>query len=219
MAYHVANEGRRLVEADRLCVGVRHGKRTTVEAVSGADVVEKASTHVRRMRALFDAVLKFGDKLVYKGEKDEGLPPDVGHALDEYLAESQPKLLVVTPIRDDREKDNGKKARSVLLMECFNPPEQVEPLIQKLDVVSKHAANALYNAAEMRRVPFGFLWRPVAAFQESIGGKHRLYWLLGISAAVLLIASMILVPYPLKLAAVGEFLPVQISQAFPPTDG
>ena len=56
VAYHVANEGRRLVECDRLCVGVRHGKKVTVEAVSGADVVEKASTHVRRMRALFDAV-------------------------------------------------------------------------------------------------------------------------------------------------------------------
>jgi len=130
VAYHVANEGRRLIECDRLCVGVRHGRKCTVEAVSGADVVEKASTHVRRMKALFDAVLKFGDKLVYKGTKDEGLPPDLSHALDEYLAESQPKLLVVTPIRDDREKDNGKPARSVLLMESFNPPEQVEPMVQ-----------------------------------------------------------------------------------------
>ena len=71
VAYHVANEGRRLIECDRLCVGVRHGRKATVEAVSGADVVEKASTHVRRMKALFDAVLKFGDKLVYKGAKDE----------------------------------------------------------------------------------------------------------------------------------------------------
>ncbi len=219
VAYHVANEGRRLVEADRLCVGVRHGKKCTVEAVSGADVVEKASTHVRRMRALFDAVLKFGDKLVYKGEKDEGLPPDLGRALDDYLAESQPKLLVVTPIRDDREKDNGKPARSVLLMECFNPPEQVEPLVQKLDVVSKHAANALYNAAEMRRVPFGFIWRPVSAFQESIGGKHRLYWLLGTGAAVALVAAMVLVPYPLKMSATGEFLPEQVKQGFAPYEG
>ena len=38
VAYHVANEGRRLIECDRLCVGVRHGRKATVEAVSGADV-------------------------------------------------------------------------------------------------------------------------------------------------------------------------------------
>src|SRR3712207_7668571 len=48
-----------------------YGRKTTVEAVSGADVVEKASTHVRRMKALFDEVLTLGDKLVYKGRSEE----------------------------------------------------------------------------------------------------------------------------------------------------
>lgn len=219
VAYHVANEGRRLIECDRLCVGVRHGKKTTVEAVSGADVVEKASTHVRRMKALFDAVLKFGDKLVYRGTKDEGLPPDLSHALDDYLSESQPKLLVVTPIRDDREKNEKRPARSVILLESFNPPEQVEPLIARMDVVGKHAAGALYNAAEMKRVPFGFIWRPIMKVQEGLGGKHRFYWGLGITAAVLLAAAMVLIPYPLKMEAKGEFLPTQTTNTFAPTDG
>jgi len=219
VAYHVANEGRRLIECDRLCVGVRHGKKVTVEAVSGADVVEKASTHVRRMRALFDAVLKFGDKLVYRGTKDEGLPPDLSHALDDYLSESQPKLLVVAPIRDEREKNEKKPARSVMLLESFNPPEQVEPLIAKMDVVGKHAAGALYNAAEMKRVPFGFIWRPIMKVQEGLGGKHRFYWALGITALVLLAAAMVLIPYPLKMEAKGEFLPRQTVNTFAPTDG
>jgi hypothetical protein len=219
VAYHVANEGRRLVESDRLCVGVRHGKKVTVEAVSGADVVEKASTHVRRMRALFDAVLNFGDKLVYRGEKDEGLPPDLSHALDEYLAESQPKLLVVAPIRDEREKDDKKPARSVMLMEVFNPPEQVEPLIQRLEVVGKHAAGALYNAAEMKRVPFGFIWRPIAKVQEGLGGKARFYWSLGAVALVLLAAVMVLVPYPLKMEAKGELLPKETHYIYAPGEG
>jgi hypothetical protein len=219
VAYLVANEGRRLAECDRLCVGVRHGKKVTVEAVSGADVVEKASTHVRRMRHLFDAVLKFGDKLVYKGTKDEGLPPDLSHALDEYLAESQPKLLVVTPIRDDREKDTTKPARSALLMESFNPPEQVDPLIQKLEVVGKHAASALYNASELQRVPFKFLWKPVGLIQEAVGGKHRLYWLLGTAAAVAVATALVVVPYPLKLDAKGEFMPTQVQWVYAPQEG
>jgi hypothetical protein len=207
VAYHIANEGRRIIECDRLCVGVRHGKGVTVEAVSGADVVEKASTHVRRMRNLFNAVIKFGDKLVYKGHKDEGLPPDLSHALDEYLAESQPKLLIVTPIRDDREKDDTKPARSILLLESFNPPEQVEPMIQRLDLIGKHAAGALYNAAEMKRIPFGMLWRPLGRIQEGLGGKARFYWSLGILAVVALAVAMVFVPYQLRMEAKGEFLP------------
>ncbi len=207
VAYHVANEGRRIIECDRLCVGVRHGKGVTVEAVSGADVVEKASTHVRRMRNLFNAVIKFGDKLVYKGTKDEGLPPDLSHALDEYLAESQPKLLIVSPIRDDREKDDAKPARSILLLESFNPPEQVEPLIQRLELIGKHAAGALYNAAEMKRIPFGMIWKPIAKVQEGLGGKARFYWSLGMLAVIALAVLMVFVPYQLRMEAKGEFLP------------
>ena len=219
VAYHVANEGRRLIECDRLCVGVRHGNKVTVEAVSGADVVEKASTHVRRMRFLMDAVLKLGEKLVYKGEKDEGRPPDLSAALDDYLSESQPKLLVIQPIRDEREKDLTKKARSVLLLESFNPPEQTEAMMQRLELVGKHAAPALYNAAEMKRIPFGFIWRPLAKLQDGIGGKNRFYWMLGVSAAVLLATALVLIPYPLKMEATGEFLPRYTVQIFPPHEG
>ena len=47
----------------------------TVEAVSGADVVEKASTHVRRLRYLMEAVVHWGETLTFRGEKDPGLPP------------------------------------------------------------------------------------------------------------------------------------------------
>ena len=214
-AYHVANEGRKVIEADRLCVGVRHGSKTTVEAVSGADVVEKASTHVRRMQKLFDSVLKFNDKLVFSGVKDETLPPDVAKALDDYLAESQPKLLVVTPIRDEREKNNDKPARSVLLMEVFNPPEQTEALIQRLDVVGQHAASALYNAAELKRIPFKPLWWPVVKLQDGLGGKAKLYTILALIGIALLTLAMMFVPYPLKMDAKGSYMPVHVMHVFP----
>jgi Biotin-lipoyl like len=219
VAYHVANEGRRLIEADRVCVGVRHGKKVTVEAVSGADVVEKASTHVRRMRELFDAVVQYGDRLVYKGTKDEGLPPNLSAALDAYLNESQPKLLVVQPIRDDREKDNNKPARSVVLLESFNPPEQHEPMLAKFDVVNKHAAPALYNAWEMRRIPFRFIWTPISKIQELLGGKARFYTALALIALVAITVAMVMIPYPLKMEAKGEFLPKNTVYVFPPTEG
>ncbi|MBA4189739.1 MAG: hypothetical protein C0467_17270 [Planctomycetaceae bacterium] len=220
VAYHIANEGRKIIECDRLCVGVRYArKKVTVEAVSGADVVEKASTHVRRMRLMMEAVLQWGEPLVFKGTKDPGLPPAVAESLDEYLHESQPKLLVVQPIRDEREKDATKPARSVLLLESFNPPENSEPLVQRLDVIAKHSAPALYNAAELKRVPLKFLWWPLAKLQEGVGGKAKF---IGITVALLivfLIAAMVLVPYPLRMEAKGQLLPVEVAQIFPPRPG
>lgn len=220
VAYHVANEGRKLIECDRLCVGVRHARhKVTVEAVSGADVVEKASTHVRRLRWLMEAVLAWGEPLIFKGNKNPGLPPDVSHALDDYLNESQPKLLIVQPIRDEREKDLTKPTRSVLVLESFNPPEQTDPIVQKLEVIGKHSAPALYNAAEMKRVPLKFLWWPLAKVQEGIGGKTRFYMIAGAIVLAILTGVMIMVPYPLRMEAKGQMLPVEIAQIFPPKEG
>lgn len=219
VAYHIANEGRRLIECDRLCVGVRHGRKTTVEAVSGADVVEKAATHVRRMQTLFDAVQNWGEKLVFKGEKDESLPPQVLHALDDYLAESQPKLLVVAPVRDEREKNEKKPTRSVLLLEMFNPPENPDPIISRLDVVGKHAASALYNAAELKKVPFKPLWWPVMRLQEGLGGKAKFFLYGGIALATLIILLMIFVPTALKMEAKGQLEPVETGYVYAPHEG
>jgi Na+/proline symporter len=63
-----------------------------------------------------EAVVQWGEPLVFKGTKDAGLPPDVASSLDAYLHESQPKLLVVQPIRDDREKDTTKPAPAAVYL-------------------------------------------------------------------------------------------------------
>ena len=226
VAYHVANEGRKLIECDRLCVGIRHDRsRVTVEAVSGADVVEKASTHVRRLRLLMEAVLQWGEALNFKGEKDPGLPPAVARALDDYLHESQPKLLIVQPCRDEREKDTAKPARAVLVMECFNPPEQTEALMQRLEIVTKHAAPALYNAAELRRVPLKFLWWPIAKVQEGVGGKRR-FIAGGIALLVAILIGVMAAPpsvppfgAQLRMDAKGQMQPVELAKIYPTREG
>ena len=99
----------RLIECDRVSVAVRYGGGVTIEAVSGADVVEKRSNAVRLMRKLCQRVLLWGEKLVFNGTRDDSLPPKVLKALDDYLAESPSKLLVVMPLKDEREKETKSK--------------------------------------------------------------------------------------------------------------
>ncbi len=224
VAYVVANEGRRLIGCDRVSVGIRHGRKTTIEAVSGADVVEKASTHIRRMRDLFDAVIQWGEKLVFRGVRDETLPPKVLEALDAYLAEQTPKLLVLVPVRDEREKPKegskevAKSVRSAILMEMFDPPELTAPLEQKLEVVAAHSATALYNAAEMKRVPLKPLWWPLMKVQQGLGGKARFWTIFSVSALALLTVAFTLIPYPLKLDATGKLAPLERYYIFSPTE-
>jgi len=219
VGYLIANEGRRLVECDRVSVAVRQGKKTRIDAISGADVVEKRSNLVQLMRKLMNEVIVWGEKLVYTGTKDDTLPPKVIDALDNYLAESNSKLLIALPLRDDREKESKKPVRSGLLMECFEPSSSTEQLMARLEVIGKHSVSALYNAVEHRRIPMRFIWQPLAKVQEGLGGKAKAI-IYGILAGVLLlIAIMIFVPYPLKMSATGQLLPVKRQHVFPPVEG
>jgi DNA-binding response OmpR family regulator len=207
VSYHVANEGRRLIECDRVSVALRYGRNTVIECVSGTDVVEKRSNLVRLMRKLADRVLDWGEQLTFTGSKDDALPPKVADALDAYLAESGSKLLVVQPLKDERDKDKDRPTRAALVMECFDPPAEPQQIIARLEVVSRHATSALYNAVELKRIPMRFVWMPLARMQEGLGGKARAISALVVVALSFLISAMVLVPYPLKMSATGELLP------------
>jgi hypothetical protein len=219
VSYLIANEGRRLVDCDRMSIGVRYSRKVRVEAVSGADVVERRSNLVQLMQKLFDRVLAWGEKLVYTGSQEEGLPPDVHKALDEYLAESNSKLLVVLPLKDEREKDTKKPPRSAMMMEGFEPQQTPEQLIARLEVVGKHAAPALYNAVEHRRIPMRFLWLPLAKLQEGLGGKAKAIAALIGAALLLLAALMYFVPYQLKMDSTGQLLPEERAVLYSTTKG
>jgi hypothetical protein len=219
VAYQVANEGRRLIACDRVSVATVEAKKCKIEAVSGSDTVEKRSNLILLMRGLVDAVLKWDEKLVYQGTKDDSLPPDVLTALDDYLAESNSKLLVVQPLRDERQKDIPGPARAALVMECFETPDQTEPLISRLEVVGRHATSALYNAVELRRIPLGWIWKPVAKVQEGLGGKVKAIITLVVALLVGIVAALVLVPYPLKMDANGQLVPVERQKIYSPHVG
>ncbi len=218
-AYLIANEGRRLVDCDRVTVGIRQGRKTRIEAVSGSDVVEKRSNLVKLMSKLFDAVLVWGEKLVYAGTKDDSLPPTVLKALDAYLAESNSKLLVLLPLRDEREKESKKPSRSGLLMECFETTEEAQELIGRLEIVGRHAVSSLYNAIEYRRIPLRWVWLPLAKLQEGLGGKGRAILTLVFLTLVALGSVLYLVPWTLKMPAPGKLLPVTRYTLYAPETG
>lgn len=207
VAYQVVNEGRRLIQTDRVCVATRLGSATKVEAISGADVIEKRSSLVQTMRTLFDEVLVWGERLLYTGTKDDSLPPKVLDALDAYLAESNSKILIVQPLKDEREAESKRPCRSAIMVEAFEPNVTAEQLIARMEIVAKHAAPALYNSLEHKRLPFQWALRPIASVQDSMRGKP-----LAIAGAVAaglaaLVVILTFVPWRLRMDAKGKLYP------------
>ncbi|MFM7151775.1 MAG: GAF domain-containing protein [Gemmataceae bacterium] len=224
VAILVANEGRRLVDCDRISVAVRRGgEKARIEAVSGTDIVEHRSNLIRTMRKLSEEVLNWGEKLTFEGTRDDALPPKVLDALDAYLSEAHTKMLVISPLRDEREGDGKDKPRlpprSALIMECFETPMDSAQTIAKLDVVAKHSTPALYNALEHRRIPMRFLWMPLAKLQEGLGGKTKSIVMLCVALASMLLAALYALPYPLKMEATGTVMPVVRRTVYAPAPG
>jgi hypothetical protein len=219
VAYHVANEGRRLIECDRVSVAVRYyGSKARIEAVSGADVVERRSNLIRLMQKLSEEVIQWGEKLVFSGTRDDSLPPKVLSALDAYLAESNSKLLVVQPLKAERETGR-RPPRSALVMECFEPPTEPQQLLARLEVVSRHATSALYNSVEHRRIPGRMVWQPLAKLQDGIGGKAKAISAICVGLASFLIAMMFVVPYELKMDSTGKLVPWARRVVYAPAAG
>jgi hypothetical protein len=219
VAYLIANEGRQIVACDRLSVALRQDRRVAIEAVSGAERVDARSNVVRCMRRLCDRVLDWGEPLHYQGQQDESLPGEVLRELDAYVEVSHAKYLVIRPLPDERKPREPRPARAALVLECFEPTMPFEPLAARLDVLAPHAAYALYNASAYRQVPLRFLWRPIARVQEGLGGKTKAIIAACTVAALILIACLIFVPYPLKMDAKGQLLPEQRRWVYSPVDG
>src|SRR5262249_34490830 len=94
-----------------------------------------------------------------------------------------------------------------------------EPLIQRLEIVGKHSAPALYNAAQMKRVPLKVLWWPLAKLQEGLGGKARFYTNAVVVLLAILVGVMIAGPYPLRVEGKGQMQPAEISKVYAPKEG
>ena len=187
--------------------------------ISVADLVEKRPNLVQLMRALTKEVMNWGEKLVFTGVKDDTLPPKVLNSLDNYLAESGSKLLVIQPLKDEREEKTNLPIRSAIIMECFDPPTDAQQLVARLDVVGRHCTSALYNAIEHRRIPMRWLWLPIVKFQEGLGGQKKAIMAAASAGIVLLVSVLILVPYPLKMEATGQLQPEVRRKIFPATEG
>ena len=86
-------------------------------------------------------------------------------------------------------------------------------------MVARHATSALYNAVEHRRIPMRFVWLPLAALQEGVGGKAKAIALAVVVGLSALAGAMYVVPYPLKMESKGLLLPQVRKVIYSPVPG
>jgi hypothetical protein len=224
-AYTLANEGRRLIDCDRISVAIRKGRHLKIEAVSGQETFDKRSNTVTLLGELATVVVRAGEPLWYTGDTRD-LPPQVEEAVEAYVDESHSKCVVVLPLAkpsDHEETDQQPKPKlefvGALIIEQINTDGIPASMRRRIDVVGEHGSTALTNAMEHNSLFLMPVWRTI--------GKSK--WIVSartlpktIAVAIVLLAalfSLFLIPAEFQLHGKGTLEPIKKASVFAGLDG
>lgn len=224
-AYVIANEGRRLIECDRVSVAIRKGRRCTVEAVSGQDVFDKRSNVVTLLARLAGAVVATGDPVWYTGDTSD-MAPQVEDAVQEYVDESHSKTVAVLPLMrpktadsedvDDQDARDEKNQQAIgaVIVEQIEDARIPESMMQRVDVVAQHSSSAMANALEHHSLFLMPLWRLLGKSRVLTKARNLPKTLTALVILVALLVTLFIVPADFELQSKGTLEPVNRQDVF-----
>jgi hypothetical protein len=222
-AYTVANEGRRLIECDRVSVGICKGRRCVIEAISGQDTFDKRSNTVTLLGELATAVTATGDPVWYTGDTSN-MAPQVEEAVQAYVDESHSKTVAIIPLKKPREATEENKhlpheVIGALIVEQIEDSRVREGLPQRVEVVSEHSSLALSNALEYNNLFLMPLWRAIGKSKVLVSARHLPKTIAASIALLVLLAFLIFFPWDLELTGKGKLQPVHRREVFAGING
>ncbi|MDR0391946.1 MAG: HlyD family efflux transporter periplasmic adaptor subunit, partial [Planctomycetaceae bacterium] len=227
-AYTIANEGRRLIECDRVSVALRRGGKCRIIAVSGQDIVDKRSTAVRLLAKLAAAVSKAGEPVWYTGDASN-LAPQIERAIEKYVDESHTKTIAIFPLvkikRTDHEQDEDPTKREktpnpfgVLLVEQIESSKINERMRKRIEIVADHASSAIGNALELREIFLMPLWRLIGKSKILVTTRMLPKTILVTIIIAALICSLIFVEWKFQMHCDGTLEPCIRRNIYSPVD-
>jgi multidrug efflux pump subunit AcrA (membrane-fusion protein) len=222
-AYTIANEGRRLIECDRVSVAIRHGRRCNVEAVSGQDTFDKRSNVITLLNRLATAVVAAGEPLWYSGDTSD-LAPQVEEAVQAYVDESHSKHVAVLPLKRpvlDPTDEEAEEPETVgaLIVEQIEDARPREGMVQRVNVVCEHSSLALANAIEHNSLFLMPVWRALGKAKWVVAARTLPKTVSIAVAVVVVLIAMFVVPVDFSLTSDGKLQPVDRREVFAALDG
>ena len=226
-AYTIANDGRRLIECDRVSVAIRKGRRCQIEAVSGQDLFDKRSNTVRLLGKLASAVVASGEAIWYTGDTSN-MAPQVEDAVQEYVDESHSKTVAVLPLErplpvgaedDPEDRPEPEPPIGALIVEQIEDSRIPEKMLQRVEVVCQHSSMALANSLEHNSLFLMPVWRAIGKSRFLVKARTLPKTILVVSAVLIVLLAMVVVPWGFKMQADGSIEPVLRREVFAGIDG
>ena len=212
-AYTIANEGRRLIECDRVSVAVKYGGKSRVESISGQETFDRRSNTVALLDKLASVVVAGGEPVWYSGDTSS-MAPQIESAVEAYVDESHTKAMAILPLAKPHEKedsiDHPKPPEYIgaLIIEQITEEVFTQGMIRRIEVVRDHCSSAMSNSIEHQSLFLMPVWRTLGKTRAVVAARNlpKTLTIAGILLAI--VAAMFLVPRDFKLQARGALEPV-----------
>ena len=221
-AYTVVNEGRRLIECDRVSLAIARGRKCRIEAISHQDTIDRRSNIAVLLSQLATRVVATGEPLWYAGNTEE-MPPQVEEAIHHYVDESHAKVVGVLPLlrpveeKPEAEEEDPEPQDTVvgaLIVEQFDQSSLTDRVRKRVDVVKDHAASAMTNALEHDGIFLMPLWRTLGKYRWIVRAKTLPKTATIAALVALLILGLIVIPIDFEIEARGQLQPADRQDIF-----
>jgi len=222
-AFTIANEGRRLIECDRVSVAIRRGRKCKIEAISGQDTFDKRSNVVTLLNHLTTAVAATGEPMWYTGDTSN-MAPQVEDAVQAYVDESHSKTVAVLPLKrpaepGELEERDDRETIGVLVVEQIENARPREGMLQRVEVVTDHSSAALSNSLAHHDLFLMPLWKTLGKSRVVVEARHLPKTISVLIAVVGVLAALFLIPADFDLEGRGVLQPVIRRDVFAGIDG
>ncbi|MEO1497639.1 MAG: HlyD family efflux transporter periplasmic adaptor subunit [Planctomycetota bacterium] len=229
-SYTIANDGRRLIGADRVTVATGPAGRLKIQAVSGKDTFDTRSNVTTMLTKVARAVAKTGEDVWYTGDTTD-FAPQVEKTIDAYVDESNTKAMAILPLIDRRGEED--EAPEAIEARRTKPPQVIGAVIveqmvdnrvpdgfrQRVDVVRSHSETALANAQEHEGLFLMPLWKLLGKAMWLFRGR-TLPKTLGVTTLVVgLTLAALFVQKDFTLEGSGKLRPAVLRNVFAEVDG
>jgi multidrug efflux pump subunit AcrA (membrane-fusion protein)/transcriptional regulator with GAF, ATPase, and Fis domain len=220
-AYTIANEGRRLIECDRVSVAIKRGRKCAIHAISGQDTFDKRSNTVLLLTQLANAVVATGETVWYTGDTSM-MAPQVEDAVQDYVDEVHSKAVAIMPLKEPHDVTDPMaqpKVLGALIIEQIEDSRPREGLVQRIELVSEHSSIALANATEHHELFLMPVWRAIGKSRWIIEARQLPYTLSIGGALVALLLFLFLWPTDFKISARGTLEPASQREIYANQNG
>jgi multidrug efflux pump subunit AcrA (membrane-fusion protein) len=228
-AYTVANEGRRVVDCDRLSVLLADARRSRLLATSGVGRVERRSGAARLLEELATHVRRTDEPAFYADGVVDAMPR-IATVLERHAEESHARHIAAIPLRrsadihsNEGDSSAGKRGNNrsstqfVLVAEKFDA-RNGQLCRDRLIELGQVCVTALENSLAMDSLPLSWLWRSLAAAKKQVT-THRLRTAVLLASIAAAVAALIFVPANFYIDAIGTLEPVVKRDVFAPHSG